>query len=143
MANIQKEDSTSSKSMMKEANKMREKYETIEEDDGGEYVEAWDDVSGSPLNPKEVQKARQEEIDYVHRMNLYTKVPNKEAYQAIGKSPISVRWIDINKGDMECPNYRSRLVAREINTSKRDDLICSHASLGGAEDCAVNDCVRE
>ena len=31
-----------------------------------------------------------------------------------GKGPISVRWVDINKGDDENPNYRSRLVAREI-----------------------------
>ena len=125
VANIQTEDNTSSNSMTKEANKMRERYETIEEDDGGEYLEAWDDVSGPPLNPKEVQTARQEEIDYVHKMNLYTKVPKKEAYEVIGKSPISVRWIDIITGDMECPSYRSRLVAREINTSKRDDLLAA------------------
>ena len=31
-----------------------------------------------------------------------------------GKNPISVRWVDINKGDDATPNYRSRLVARDI-----------------------------
>ena len=31
-----------------------------------------------------------------------------------GKKPISVRWLDGNKGDDEECNYRSRLVAREI-----------------------------
>ena len=36
--------------------------------------------------------------------------------------PISVRWVDINKGDADNPNYRSMLVAREINTHKRGDL---------------------
>ena len=61
----------------------------------------------------------------MRKMNLYTEVPIKEAYQATGKAPISVRWIDISKGDAECPNYRSRLVAREINTSKRDDLFAA------------------
>ena len=125
MANIQTEDDTTSKSMIKEANKIKERYQTIEEDDGDEYLEAWDDVSGSPFDPKAVQKARQEEIEYVHKMNLYTKVSKKEAHKETGKSPISVRWIDINKGDAEHPNYRSRLVAREINTSKRDDLFAA------------------
>jgi hypothetical protein len=32
----------------------------------------------------------------------------------MGKAPISVRWVDVNKGDDLQPNYRSRLVAREI-----------------------------
>ena len=38
----------------------------------------------------------------------------KEAISAQGRSPITVRWVDVNKGDDESPNYRSRLVAREI-----------------------------
>ena len=41
------------------------------------------------------------------------------------KDPITVRWIDINKGDAQTPNYRSRLVAREIYTYKRDDLFAA------------------
>ena len=44
---------------------------------------------------------------------------------AIGKIPITMRWIDINKGDQENPNYRSRIVARELNTHKRDDLFAA------------------
>ena len=32
--------------------------------------------------------------------------------------PITTRWVDINKGDEEDPNYRSRLVARELNKGK-------------------------
>ena len=36
-----------------------------------------------------------------------------------------MRWIDINKGDAKDPNYRSRLVAKEMNTYKRDDLIAA------------------
>ena len=31
-----------------------------------------------------------------------------------GRPPISVRWVDVNKGDEANPNYRSRLVARQI-----------------------------
>mgnify|MGYP003315960231 CR=1 FL=1 len=43
----------------------------------------------------------------------------------VGQKVIGVRWIDINKGDTQNPNYRSRLVAREINTSKRMDLFAA------------------
>ena len=85
LANIQLENGTTSKDLMEEANRMKRKYKIIEEEDGEEYLEAWDDVSGSPLNPKEVQRARKEEIEYVHKMNRYTKVPTKEAPQEIGK----------------------------------------------------------
>ena len=58
-------------------------------------------------------------------MQLYDKVPINECKRATGKMPITVRWIDINKGDNEKPNYRSRLVARELNTHKRDDLFAA------------------
>ena len=40
--------------------------------------------------------------------------PRSEARQRQGKPPITVRWVDVNKGDDITPNYRSRLVAREI-----------------------------
>ena len=69
-----------------------------------------------------MRRARKEEIEYVQKMQLYTKVPKSECVRETGRSRISVRWIDINKGDAKEPNYRSRLVAREINTYKRDDI---------------------
>ena len=61
------------------------------------------------------------------RTNLYTKVPTKECYDATGKGPISTRWVDINKGDDVNPEYRSRIVAREIkaNDIYRDDLFAA------------------
>ena len=31
-----------------------------------------------------------------------------------GKGPITLKWIDRNKGDREHPNYRSRIVVREV-----------------------------
>ena len=41
---------------------------------------------------------------------------------AEGKKIIGVRWVDVNKGDETKDDYRSRLVAKEINTGKRPDL---------------------
>ena len=43
----------------------------------------------------------------------------QEAWARTGRPPISVRWVEVNKGDDEHPNYRSRLVAREIRMAGR------------------------
>ena len=42
-----------------------------------------------------------------------------------GKRPIRVRWIDCNKGDAVHPNFRSRLVAKEIKKDSRIDLFAA------------------
>ena len=39
-----------------------------------------------------------------------------------GKPLITTRWVDTNKGSEEEPNYRARLVAREIKKDNRLDL---------------------
>jgi hypothetical protein len=82
---------------------------------------AFDDQSGAVLDPKLMRAARTAEIAYFRSMNVYTKVPIAECWKMIGCEPISVRWVDINKGDTLCPNYRSRLVAREFNTSVKPE----------------------
>ena len=45
LANVQIGDDKTPNSMMKEADKLKERYRTIEEDDRSEYLEFWDDVS--------------------------------------------------------------------------------------------------
>ena len=122
IAEVNTDEGGSSLGWKQESKRLQERYRNVEEDNTNEMEMAWDDVFGAELNPTEVRKARQEEIDYVRNMKLYTKVPIEECYANIGRAPITVRWIDINKGDQTTPNYRSRLVAREINTHKRDDL---------------------
>ena len=88
-------------------------------------VLAWDDLTGMKLDGNKVKEVRAKEIQYVRTMDLYEKVLIQQCYERTGKGPISTRWIDINKGDQKNPNYRSRLVAREINTCKRDDLFAA------------------
>ena len=107
--------------LKKAAEKVEERYKIVEENNDAEMQIAWDDVSRASLDPKAVRAARAEEVDYVKKMGFYTKVPISECLKQTGQTPISIRWIDINKGDVSNPNYRSRLVAREINTHKRDD----------------------
>ena len=42
-----------------------------------------------------------------------------------GGKLIDTRWIDTNKADELNPEYRSRLVGRELNDSKDDSLYAS------------------
>ena len=85
----------------------------------------WDELSGRELKPQMVRNARREEMGEVYKHNVYTKVPISESWNVTGKGPIGSRWIDINKGDDEKPDYRSRLVAQEINDKKREDLFAA------------------
>jgi hypothetical protein len=52
-------------------------------------------------------------------------VPVEECIKEAGKNPISVRWLDINKGDEDNLEYRSRLVAQELKRDKREDLFAA------------------
>ena len=70
LMNITNEDKTTSRELKKEENMVRSKYKIVEEDDSVELECAWDDVSGAALDPQKVRKARQEEIEYVHKMSL-------------------------------------------------------------------------
>ena len=81
-----------------------------------------DSLTGQPLDPELVRKARQEELKYFKDKGVWTKKPRQEAYQRMGKAPISVKWIDVNKGDNITPKYRSRLVAREIRRAGEDPI---------------------
>ena len=75
---------------------------------------AWDDVTGQELEPAEVRKARKAEMEYMNKMKVYTVCPVEECIKATGRPPIGTRWIDINKGDAETKNYRSRWVAQQF-----------------------------
>ena len=56
---------------------------------------------------------------------VYEKVPTEECWRKTGAAPIGTRWVDVNKGDDGKPEYRSRLVAKEIKTNKREDLFAA------------------
>ena len=75
---------------------------------------ASDYFTGTPLDPGKVMAARAEEIRYFKDMNVYEYTTISECKRFTGRPPIGARWIDINKGDDNAPNYRSRLVAKEF-----------------------------
>ena len=57
-------------------------------------------------------------------MGVYSKVPMAEA-KRLGAKVITTKWIDTNKGSETEPNYRSRLVGRELNLQDRPDLFAA------------------
>jgi hypothetical protein len=90
--------------------------------DGGEF---WDEQSGEQLNQEMVRKAREEEMEEAKKHQVWIKVSISRCWEVTGKGPIGTRWIDMNKGDVQNLEYRSRLVAKEINTHKREDLFAA------------------
>ena len=76
-----------------------------------------DDLTGQPLKDDLVRQARAKELEFFHSKGVWMKVPRQRAFERTGKPPISVRWVDVNKGDEHEPNYRSRLVARQLKAT--------------------------
>ena len=75
------------------------------------------DIIGHNLKKEMAIKAKLLEIRFFRQMKLYTKVKKEP-----GMRVITTKWLDINKGESNIPNYRSRLVGRELNLPKTDDL---------------------
>ena len=78
-----------------------------------------DDLSGQLLNDAMVYEARAVELRYFESKGVWTKVPRQQAFARTGRPPITVRWVDVNKGDDINPRYRSRLVARQMKATDK------------------------
>ena len=106
-------------------NEAVEDIEARHEDQTQQWARAWDDVSGKALDPKQVVKARAQEMKYVKDLEVYEFATVEECRRVTGRSPIKSRWIDINKGDDLNPNYRSRWVAKEFRTNDDFELFAA------------------
>ena len=73
----------------------------------GRYV---DDIKGTELEPKLVHAARKEELDEFRRRKVYEVIPR--ARMPVGAKIVGVRWVETDKGNVEAPRVRSRLVAQ-------------------------------
>ncbi|CAK0809617.1 unnamed protein product, partial [Prorocentrum cordatum] len=87
----------------------------------GDWTSYWDDVNGGYLEAGLVAQARTVEREWVKKQELIEIVPRSQAFAETGRPPIPLKWVDTNKGDAERPNYRSRLVVKEIKAKKRPD----------------------
>jgi len=73
-----------------------------------------DDITGQVLLDSLVGEAQAKELAYFDTKNVWTLRPRSECFDKTGKKPITVRWVLVNKGDDQSPNYRARLVARQM-----------------------------
>lgn len=84
------------------------------QEDEEQLEEFWDDVHGGFLDPAGVKRARSEELAEVRKHGVYFTVPLSLCWEETGRGPITLRWVDTNKGSLEEPELRSRLVVREL-----------------------------
>ena len=70
--------------------------------------------TGATLRRDDVAKARVEEMKWYEKINAFEEVTDETCLSRTGRKPISCRWKDINNGDNERVEVRSRHVAREI-----------------------------
>ena len=90
--------------------------------DGTEWAQ--DDMSGVEFDPELVKQAREVEMTFLRKLQVYNRVPRAMQRMKGGKV-IGVRWVDVNKGDSENPDMRSRVVGQEFNTGRNDELYAS------------------
>ena len=76
----------------------------------GDYT---DEVTGVTLSRDDVAKSRTEEMAWYEKFKAYEEVTDESCVSRAGLKPIFCRWRDINTGDCERVEVRSRLVARE------------------------------
>ena len=82
----------------------------------------FDDISGEELPKALVDAARATEMGWVRDIGLYDKVQRAVA-QTSGIKPLPVMWVDVNKGDKEAHNVRSRLVGKELKAKTKETLL--------------------
>ena len=83
----------------------------------------YDDLTKQQLPTQLVKAARWKELDNLFQTkNVWKRASLAEAQRISGRSPITVRWVDVSKGDDDCLNIRSRLVARQIRGANEDPM---------------------
>ena len=89
---------------------------------------AWDDVRDKQLDVEKVREARSEEVGYMIGKGIWKVVDIMECWEKTGKAPVTVKWVDTDKGDGKEAKIRSRLVARDFpgkGEKDREDLFAA------------------
>ena len=91
-----------------------------------ESLRGVDDVTGEPLNPGLIMRARGEEMGGFKEFGVYEYELREVAMKDSEGKFIGTRWVDTNKGTAEKPEVRSRLVGQEFARGEvRDDLFAA------------------
>ena len=81
-----------------------------------------DRSTGLLLNPEMVKKARELEVQYMEELKVLEDSDRDACMAESGRAPIPTDWVDINKGDLLAPNYRSRLACQETRGRSTIDV---------------------
>ena len=76
----------------------------------------WDDSKGGWLDPELCASARREEVEYICRHKMYTRVYRETCLREAGRAPIKTGWTETDTGQPGKPNVRARWVAKEYKT---------------------------
>ena len=64
----------------------------------------------------------------MEKKGIWIEVDIEECWKTTGKAPVTVKWVDTDKGTEEDPRIRSRLVARDFRKQgekDREDLFAA------------------
>ena len=90
-----------------------------------EYKEVYkDEYTNEILPTAQIQEAIMDELNYFCE-HVWRGCTIQEAHQVPDSKIIPSRWVLCNKGDIETPDVRARLVGCEINTYQDDSFYAS------------------
>ena len=87
--------------------------------------DGWDDKKGGWLDAELCAKERGEEVEYIRRHKMYTRVTREVCPRETGRAPIKTGWAETDKGQPGEPRVRARWVAKEYKTHARPELYAS------------------
>ena len=90
--------------------------------DSGDQKKVIDAMTGQELPYDLVMIARKKEMDYFKSKGVWAKRTIKECLEITGRPPVTVKWVETNKGDDVDVNIRARLVARQIRGPGQDSI---------------------
>ena len=73
---------------------------------------------------------------------MYEKVTTGQCWKAMGKNLIKTGWADTNMCTSDCPNTRSRWVAKGIRHWSQARLVQRNVTSGGSEARHLGGCVK-
>ena len=94
----------------------------------------WDDNTGGWLDPELCAKAKREEVEYIRRHTMYTRVSREKCLRETVKAPIKTGWAETDTGQPRKSNVRSR---EGIQDAREARVVRVDAAAGGAESGAM------
>ena len=96
-------------------------------------------IKGGELGPEVCAKASGEEMEYIRRHKMYTRVPRETCPRETDKAPIKTGWAETDRKQPGKPK-RARDVGREgVQDAREARVVRVDAAAGGAESCTVGD----